>query len=53
MDGGAVGIQQIREREFALAQAHIDAAARAGAFYREPSRAERQEQLRRLARPFG
>jgi HK97 family phage prohead protease len=53
MDGGAVGVAAIREAEFIRARAHIEAAARAGAFYREPSRAERQEQVRRLARPFG
>jgi HK97 family phage prohead protease len=53
-DGGAVGVAAIRDAEFLRAQAHCEAVARAGsAFSRDLSRAERQEEVRRLARPFG
>lgn len=53
MDGGAVGVARVREYEFALARGHLEAVARAGAFSRDLSYAERQEEVRRLARPFG
>jgi hypothetical protein len=53
MDGGAVGVARVREYEFAAARAHLEAVARAGAFRRDLSYAERQEEARRLARPFG
>jgi HK97 family phage prohead protease len=52
-DGGAVGVARFREHELALAHGHLEAVARAGAFRRDPSYAERQEEVRRLARPFG
>ena len=53
MDGGVVGVAATREAEFIRARGHIEAAARAGAFYRPLSRAERLEEVRRLARSFG
>jgi HK97 family phage prohead protease len=49
--GGAVGVTSLRDFEFQRAQTHIEACARAGAFSRPLSRAERQraaEALRRI-----
>ncbi len=53
-DGGAVGAAAIRDAEFVRRLVHCGAVANAGsAFTRSPSRAERQERVRQLARPFG
>ena len=52
--GGAVGAAAIRDAEFIRRLAHCQAVAAAGgALTRSPTRAERQERARRLARPFG
>ena len=48
-DGTALGVAAVRELEFDRAQQHIAAVGRAGGFRRAPSRAERQEELQRLA----
>ena len=53
-DGGAVGCAALRDREFIARRVHCELVASAGsAFARAPSYGERQERVRRLARPFG
>jgi uncharacterized protein len=49
-DGGAIGVQQIREREFAIAAGHAEAVLRAAALSQSFSRAQRQDDVRRLSR---
>jgi hypothetical protein len=50
MDGSAIGGDAIRHAELSRSLAHIEAVARAGAFRRPSTRAERQAELQRLAR---
>jgi hypothetical protein len=49
-DGGPVGVQKIRDYEFERARHHAEACARAGAFRRPLSRAERLERAEALLR---
>lgn len=50
--GGAAGVAAFRSYEDACRRLHIEAAARADAFRRDPGRAERQIEAERLRRPY-